>query len=98
MSTIQNLFQQAQLAEVAYANFWDSTLSQTITADAKVKAALITEGMSDSQATAFVTDWSVVDQYTATGMFGQTWTGTGFSVTKGVGVDLLLTNEGEAGR
>ncbi len=26
MSTIQNLFQQAQLAEAAYANFWDSTL------------------------------------------------------------------------
>jgi hypothetical protein len=34
-----------------------------------------------AQAAAFATEWSVVDQYTATGIFGQTWTGTGFSAT-----------------
>jgi len=62
MNTIQNLFQQAQLAEAAYANLWDSNLNQTITATDRVIAALTTgDGQfSTSQAAAFVADWSVV--------------------------------------
>ena len=87
MNTIQNLFQQAQLAEAAYANFFD-TFGNLITSDDGVKATLIATGFSkdpnnltqSTQATAFVADWGVVDQYTAPdgGAFG---TGTGFSAT-----------------
>ncbi len=75
MNTIQNLFQQALLAEAAYSNFLDSTkttFDALTTGDGK---------FSQVQAAAFVLEWSVVDQYTATGSFGQTWTGTGFSAT-----------------
>ena len=45
MSTIQNLFQQAQLAEAAYANFLDPSTSYF--------QALENEGMSTTQATDF---------------------------------------------
>ncbi len=62
MSTIQELFKQAQLAEASYATLWDATLNQPITADAKVKDALKTEGFSESQADAFVAEWTVADQ------------------------------------
>lgn len=54
MNTIQNLFQQSQLAEAAYAILWDTTLNLPITTNDKVIAALRAEGMSESQATAFV--------------------------------------------
>lgn len=61
MSTIQNLFQQAQLAEAAYANFLNPGIDPI--------DALQTGGSTFSlaQATAFVAEWQVVDQYTAPG-------------------------------
>ena len=51
MSTIQDLFQQAQLAEAAYADF----------SAPDTKKALTDSGFSVAQATAFVAEWSVVD-------------------------------------
>ena len=56
MISIQDLFQQAQLAEAAYANFSNPDIS--------VRQALINEGMSGSQATAFLQNWRVVSQFT----------------------------------
>ncbi|EFK96274.1 conserved hypothetical protein, partial [sediment metagenome] len=64
MSTIQNLFQQAQLAEAAYADFGKF---------ASPKDALIDNSFSDTQATAFLADWSVISQ--------QPDTENGFSAT-----------------
>ncbi len=61
MSTIQVLFQEAQLAEAAYADLWDATLNQPITANDKVITALKAEGFSDTQATDFAAHWGVVD-------------------------------------
>lgn len=54
MSTIQNLFEQAQLAEAAYADFAAHPNDPI--------AALKAEGMSTAQATALANEWSVVDQ------------------------------------
>lgn len=72
MSTIQELFQQAQLAEAAYADF--------AYPDGAEKA-LTNEGFGETQATELLTHWRVVDQYTApAGLFGLT-DGTGFSAT-----------------
>jgi hypothetical protein len=73
MNTIQDMFQQAQLAKAAYTNLWDSTLNQPIIDDAKVITALIAAGMSDAQAADFVTHWRVVSQ--------QPNTASGFSAT-----------------
>jgi hypothetical protein len=72
MNTIQNLFQQAQLAEAAYANFFD-TSGNLITSDDGVTAALIASGFSSdpnnptqsAQAAAFAARYQVVSQYTA---------------------------------
>lgn len=61
MNTITSLFQQAQLAEAAYAKFIDNA-GNLITTDAGVKTALQNEGMSLAQAADFVTHWRVVDQ------------------------------------
>ncbi|RLJ69168.1 hypothetical protein, partial [Sulfurisoma sediminicola] len=64
MSTIQDLFQQAQLAEAAYANLWDADLKQPISDNEKLIAALRgpeNKDFSDSQARAFVLDWQVID-------------------------------------
>ena len=75
MSSIANLYQQAQLAEAAYADFTNSQIPPATalqTGDSKFSAA---------QAAEFVSHWRVVDQYTATGWFGASWTGTGFSAT-----------------
>jgi len=65
MSSIVSLFQQAQLAEAAYASFLDDA-GQLITTDAQVKTALTTGGSTFSpiQATAFVAQWTVVNQKT----------------------------------
>lgn len=71
MSTIQNLFQQAQLAEAAYANFQAPNTSP--------EQALRNLGFSQSQASAFVQRYQVVNQYTASG--GLTGQGSGFSAT-----------------
>ena len=53
MSASQDLFQQAQLAEAAYADFSNP--------DVTVFQALLNEGMSDAQATDFLAHWQVVD-------------------------------------
>lgn len=72
MSTIQEMLQQAQLAEAAYANLIDS--AGNIIADViGLKTALKAEGMSEFQADDFVTHWSVISQ--------QSDTATGFSAT-----------------
>jgi len=80
MNTIQDLFQQAQLAEASYANFLDNS-GNLLTNTNDVKAALIAEGFSkdpndptqSAQATAFVAQWTVVNQLPDTG--------SGFSAT-----------------
>lgn len=54
MSTIQNLFQPAQLAEAAYADFSDTAIT--------AKQALQNEGMSESQASALLKDWREINQ------------------------------------
>lgn len=64
MSNVSSLFSQAQLAEAAYAKLWNATLGQAVIQPDDVKSALIAEGFSVAQATAFVdpqTGWSVVD-------------------------------------
>ncbi len=77
MNTIQDLYQQAQLAEAAYANFWSSGTNSVITDAELVKKALQdkTNSMSFStaQAAAFALEWSVVSQ--------QPDTENGFSAT-----------------
>ena len=65
MSAIQSLFQQAQLAEAAYADFPAFPTSVT--------DALKGSGFSDTQAIAFVNEWNVVDHVPDTV--------TGFSAT-----------------
>ena len=70
MSTIQELFQQAQLAEAAYANFSVPGISE--------KDALIANDFSPVQASAFTTDWSVISQQSDAGSYGTT---SGFSAT-----------------
>jgi hypothetical protein len=70
MSAVQNLFQQAQLAEAAYANFINPDTGTIYNTDAGIQAALIASGFSSdpnnpaqsAQATDFVTNWRVVDQ------------------------------------
>jgi pimeloyl-ACP methyl ester carboxylesterase len=59
MNTIQNLFEQAQLAEAAYADFANYPTTAK---------ALEAEGMSKKQADEFVTRWTVVDQYRSPGL------------------------------
>ena len=56
MSTVAELFQQAQLAEAAYADFaiYPTTAK-----------ALEAEGMSTAQASEFVTHWRVVNRIKA---------------------------------
>lgn len=61
MSTIQELFQQAQLAEAAYANLWNIGTNSAITDRVLVKGELIAEKFSDAQATAFTDQWQVID-------------------------------------
>ena len=61
MSMNQDLFQQAQLAEAAYAILWNSDTNSAITDTEIVKVALRNEGMSLAQATDFVAHWQVVD-------------------------------------
>jgi Ca2+-binding RTX toxin-like protein len=60
MSTTISLFQQAQLAEAAYANFFSNS-GNLLTNSIDVKAALEAEGMSSAQATAFLATWQVID-------------------------------------
>lgn len=82
MSTIQELFQQAQLAEAAYAKLTTAIGNQNELKNALDVAFKETYGgsFSSTQATDFVTHWRVVSQYTASGFFGRT-DGSGFSAT-----------------
>lgn len=81
MSTIQNLFQQAQLAEAAYANFINPDTGKIYNTQAGIQAALIASGFSgdqgnppqSSQASAFLNEWEVIDQISDTA--------SGFSAT-----------------
>lgn len=67
MSTIRDLFQQAQMAEAAYASFFDNA-GNLLTTNAGVITALQREGFSESQATAFVQNWRVVSQFSENGV------------------------------
>ena len=83
MSAIRVLFQQAQLAEAAYANFWDGELNAVITNSEDVLKTLIANGFSkdqsnptrSTQAATFVSQWRVVDHIPDTN--------TGFSNQRG---------------
>lgn len=82
MSIVNSLFEQAQLAEAAYASFINASGELLVNPD-DIKAALqdINNNMNFSvtQATEFVTHWQVVSQYTASGeLLGD---GSGFSGT-----------------
>jgi Ca2+-binding RTX toxin-like protein len=82
MTTVVDLFQQAQLAEAAYANFFGNS-GTLLTADVDVIAALQDSNnsmsFSDAQAAAFVAHWRIVDQYTAPSI--ASLTESGFSAT-----------------
>ena len=78
MNTIQNLFQQAQLAEAAYANLIGAIGNQSELKKA-LDSATGTGEFSTAQAAAFATHWRVVDQYDNSALFGLI--GTGFSAT-----------------
>jgi hypothetical protein len=82
MNTIQNLFQQAQLAEAAYADLMTAIGSQSNLLTALNIANKDSYGgsFSPAQATDFVAHWRVVDQYTASAWGGLT-DGSGFSTT-----------------
>lgn len=74
--TTNSLFEQAQLAEAAYANFWDDITNTLITDQAKVIAALKGEdgdGFSETQAQEFTNNWEIISH--------QPDTDTGFSAT-----------------
>jgi len=83
MTTVVDLFQQAELAEAAYASFFSNS-GVLLTADADVKAALRDTNnngnFSEAQATSFVSQWKVVDQYIGPTSLGGL-VGSGFSAT-----------------
>ena len=68
MSAIQDMYQQALLAEAAYADFVAFPNNPT--------GALLQEGFSPSQATEFLKNWRVVSQFTENGVLNN-----GFSAT-----------------
>ena len=72
MST-QKLYEQAQLSEAAYADFWDKDSNQVVTSDSRVTDALTKLGFSETQAAEFVSKWRFVDHLPNTP--------TGFSAT-----------------
>lgn len=59
MSTIASMFEQAQLAESAYANFFDAA-GNLITTDAQLQTALEASDFSKAQASAFSDQWQVI--------------------------------------
>jgi VCBS repeat-containing protein len=89
MNTIQNLFQQAQLAEAAYANFINPVTGNVYSDNDSLTAALIAEGFGkdknsniqtqSTQAADFLANWRVVDQLPNTA--------SGFSATVFQNVD-----------
>lgn len=62
MNTITQLFDQAELAEAAYADFWDETTNSLISDKEDLIAALKDYGFSTVQATEFLDHWKVIDQ------------------------------------
>jgi len=74
MNTIQNMFQQAQLAEAAYAELSGAIGNQSVLPDALDVAFSDQYGgsFSTAQATAFAHDWSVVSQQSDAGSFSTT--------------------------
>ena len=76
MSTIQELFQQAQLSEAAYANFIDPQAGNVFVDPVDIKIALIASGFSkdtnaptqSAQAAAFIQNWRVVSQFSESGV------------------------------
>jgi len=79
VTTIQEQFEQTQLAEAAYSTFTDPKTGVLYTNTADIQTALEEDGFSATQASEFVNNWSVVDQYTTPSILGMT--GTGFSAT-----------------
>jgi len=79
VSTVTSIFEQAQLSEAAYANFWNQQTNSLITSSTQVQAALEAKTFSNAQATEFVKHWKVVDQYDNSALGGLV--GTGFSAT-----------------
>ena len=62
MNTITQVFDQAELAEAAYADFWDETTNSLITSKIKLQEALESYGFSTTQAADFLDHWKVIDQ------------------------------------
>jgi hypothetical protein len=62
MNTVLSIFENAQLAEASYADFFNNVGNFTITNREDVKAALIAKGFSTTQADEFVDNWQVVSQ------------------------------------
>lgn len=63
MSTINDYFVQAQLSMSAYAQNLEPGMSDSFHGDA-YRSSLVDSGMSISQATEFVKNYTVIDQYT----------------------------------
>jgi len=65
MNAVKDLFEQAQLAEAAYAKFWNAATNSPITDPTLVKNALQDTAnngsFSATQAAEFVNNWRVVD-------------------------------------
>ncbi|MBX9904846.1 MAG: putative Ig domain-containing protein [Burkholderiales bacterium] len=76
MNTIRGLFQQAQLAEAAYANFINPDTGAIYNTNAGIQDALIAEQFSPAQAASFVQNWRVASQFSETGLLSN-----GFSAT-----------------
>lgn len=86
MSTVQDLFQEAQIAEASYANFLD-TAGNLLTDSRDIQNTLVASGFSSNpidptqstQATAFLQNWRPVSQFSERG--GLLGDGSGFSAT-----------------
>ncbi|MDE2309286.1 MAG: hypothetical protein KGL01_00475, partial [Betaproteobacteria bacterium] len=81
MSNIQDMFEQAQLAEAAYADLTTAIGNQNTLKDVLniANKSQYNGSFSTAQAAEFVKHWRVVNQYTASGgLLGQ---GSGFSAT-----------------
>lgn len=59
MSAISDLYRQTSMAEAAYANFWDQVTG--LIPVSRMSGALITEGMTATQAQALLDTWDVID-------------------------------------
>ncbi len=76
MSAIDNLFQQAQLAEAAYANFINPTTGNIFITQVGISGALVASDFSLTQAASFLQNWRVISQFSETDVLDN-----GFSAT-----------------